>query len=140
MSAEQTEQASHIFLYFAHFYELKEMADQNDGLHTAANSKLIQFWSLYTDQVTSVGKAFTKHTITTKPHKIMRSYRFVSKWIKRRRLPSEIVPRKGSSVLRMTRITKVKLYRSLKLTDGISLLFSNSTGTSKSKLGKQILK
>lgn len=70
----------------------------------------------------------------------MRSSRFVSEWIRRRGLPCEILSSKGSSVLHMTRITKVKLYRSLKLTDGISLLFSNSTGTSKSKLGKQILK
>lgn len=66
---KKTEQISCILSYFAQFYELKEMADWNDGLHAAANCKRIQFWSLYTDQVPSVGKAFTKHTITTKPHK-----------------------------------------------------------------------
>lgn len=88
-----------------------------------------------------MGKVFTKHTITTKSHKIIRSSRFVSKWIRRRRdLSCEILSSKGSLLLHTTRITKVKLYRSLKLTDGISPLFSNSTGTSKSKLGKQILK
>lgn len=39
MSAEQTEQASSIFSYFAQFCELKETADENDGPHAAANSK-----------------------------------------------------------------------------------------------------
>lgn len=43
MSAEQTEQASSILSYFAQFCKLKEMADQNDGLHAAANSKQIEF-------------------------------------------------------------------------------------------------
>lgn len=43
MSREQTEQTSFIFPYFAQFYELKEMADQNDGLHAATNSKQTQF-------------------------------------------------------------------------------------------------
>lgn len=55
-------------------------------------------------------------------------------------LPCEILSSKGSTVLHLTRITKVKLYSSLKLADGTRLLFANPTGTSKSKLGKHILK
>lgn len=61
MSREQTEQTSFIFPYFAQFYELKEMADQNDGLHAATNSKQTQFWSLFTDQTSSLGK-FSQNT------------------------------------------------------------------------------
>lgn len=69
MSAEQTEQASCIFSYFAEFYELKEKASQNDGLHAATNTKQIQFWSLYSDQISSCRKSFQKNIQQQNPTK-----------------------------------------------------------------------
>lgn len=60
MSSEWTEQASCIFSYSAQFCGLKEKANQNDGLHAATNRKQTQFWSLYTDQISSCRKSFQK--------------------------------------------------------------------------------
>lgn len=86
------------------------------------------------------GKGFAKCTIIMKPQKIVEASRLVFKWVGRKSLPCEFLPRKGRAVLQLTRIAKVRLYSGHKLTDGTRLRFPNPTRTSKPKRGKQILK